>query len=501
MDRMNRKMFWTGGALMGAGLMALFDPDRGKGRRTVLRDKAASAAGAVGKGAGKTWRDLRHRAQGAAARARTLVDRVDRRGDVLAARVRSRLGRLTSHPRAITVAADGSNVTLSGQVLAAEAEAVLAGVRAVPGVEAVEDRLVRYETANGIPALQGGRNSSVTGSARRRSMLPMRESWSPTARLFGAVAGAVLVAAGVRRRGWLGGGMAALGLGLLSRSAANRPMRRLVRLGRSRANIDVRKSVTLAAPVSQVYEFFERWENLPRVFEHVRDVRDEGGGWTRWTVASATGPEIVFDAVVTATIPNHLIAWKTAPRQAVRQSGLVRFEELSPVLTQVDVQMTYTPPPGQLAESVASLFRSDAAASLEDDLLRLKSILETGATAAEAEAEGSRTETRQSEASSSREEAVSFGAAARRDEAEAETGTPSAREDEPIGRPEEAIVAAQDLGVVPLIQEEPGQAEPVHSETPPEGAEGGEAATTERPARRKSRKKRPGPEVTDRVDF
>src|SRR3954452_24046641 len=122
MDRMNRKMFWTGGALIGAGLMALLDPNRGRGRRAVLRDKAASAAGTVGRGAEKTWHDLRHRAQGAAARARTLVDHVDRRGEVLTARVRSRLGRLTSHPRAITVSTDdAAKVTLAGAVLASEA--------------------------------------------------------------------------------------------------------------------------------------------------------------------------------------------------------------------------------------------------------------------------------------------------------------------------------------------------------------------------------------------
>ena len=487
MDRMNRKMFWTGGALMGAGLMALFDPDRGKGRRAALRDKAASAAGAVGKEAGKTWHDLRHRAQGAAARARTLVDRKDRGGDVLAARVRSRLGRVTPHLRAITVAADGANVTLSGPVLAAEVDAVLAGVRAVPGVEAVEDRLERYETANGIPALQG--------PARKRSRAPLRESWSPTARLLGGVAGAVLIAAGVRRRGWLGGGMAALGLGLLSRSASNRRLGRLLRIGRSRAHVDVRRSITLAAPVSQVYDFFERWENLPRVFEHVRDVRDEGGGWTRWTVASATGPEIVFDAVVTATIPNHLIAWKTAPRQPVRQSGLVRFEELSPTLTQVDVQMTYTPPAGQLAESVASLFRSDAASSLEDDLLRLKSLLETRGTAEEGSESGSGSRTSEREASSSGEKGFSLV-----EVDEPRRGESMPRDEAPMERPEEAIVAAQDAGVVPLIQEEPGQAEPVLSKPRPED-EGGEAGTAEKPARRKSRKKRPGPDVTDRVDF
>src|SRR6187549_3278845 len=72
---MSRKAFWAGGALLGAGLMALFDPNRGRRRRVVLRDKAAGAAGAVGTAAGKTWRDLRNRAGGVAARGRALLGR------------------------------------------------------------------------------------------------------------------------------------------------------------------------------------------------------------------------------------------------------------------------------------------------------------------------------------------------------------------------------------------------------------------------------------------
>jgi len=233
-------------------------------------------------------------------------------------------------------------------------------------------------------------------------------------------------------------------------------------------------------------------------------VRDEGGGWTRWTVASATGPEIVFDAVATATIPNHLIAWKTAPRQPLRQSGLVRFEELSPGVTQVDVQMTYTPPAGQLADSVTSLFRSDAASALDDDLLRLKSIIETqgGATPQGGEATPAR-ERSDRDDSPRPEEKVPFvdepRAAA---SAGSEVWTPVPREESLMERPEEAIVAAQDAGVVPLIQEKPGQAEPVHPDVAAATTEGSEPEVPgEKPARRKSRKKRPGPSPTDQIDF
>jgi uncharacterized membrane protein len=474
---MDRKTFWAGGALIGAGLMALFDPGRGRRRRALLRDRAAGAADAVGNAAGKTWRDLRHRAEGVAARGRGLFDREAAGSDALAARVRSRIGRLTSHPRAISVEARDGAVVVSGPILAREAEGVIAGVRAVRGVVSVEDRLDLHERAEGIPALQG------PGRRRRRELL--RESWSPTARLIGGAAGVGLIVAGARRRGWLGGGMAAAGVGLLSRAATNRPARRLLGLARSRANVEVRKEISIGAPIEEVYAFWERWENFPRFFEHVRDVRDEGGGWTRWTVAGPAGVEILFDAVVTAAIPNHLIAWKTAPRQAVRHAGLIRFEEVSPGVTRVDVQMSYDPPAGQLGQAVASLFGTDPKSALDDDLLRLKSLLEDRGTAAqgrEVGLEGTRAETG----------SAPFLGESRGGGAPSEEEAAAPREESLEPRPEEAIVAAQDAGIEPLIQTEPGQAEDP-------SAESGAAAEPEKPPRRRSRKRRP--EGTDQADL
>jgi uncharacterized membrane protein len=505
---MDRKTFWAAGTLMGAGLMALLDPNRGRTRRAHLRDKANAAAGAVGTAAGKTWRDLRHRAEGAAWRGRAMLHRDAGGGDALTARLRSRLGRLTSHPRAIAVEAREGRVVLSGPVLAREADAVIAGVRSVPGVSDVEDRLERHERAAGIPALQG--------PSRRRGRGLLRESWSPTARLVGGATGASLLVAGARRRGWIGGGMAILGLGLVSRAASNRPMRRLLRIGGSRAGIDVRKAIAIDAPVSQVYAFWERWENFPQFLEHVREVRDEGGGWTRWRVAGPAGVELVYDAVVTATIPNHLIAWKTAPRQAIRHAGVVRFEESAPGSTRVEVHMTYNPPAGQLGHAVASLMGADPRSALDDDLLRLKSLLEEG----RSPSRGPEVGLGEAAAAPFLDESAGAGRetpSEERGSQESEEGAPvpvervASREfDEPVPReeslvkPEDAIVAAQDAGVNPMLQSEPGQASGPPDTGMADAASGDAPAEpgtpAQKPAARRSRKKRPQP-PPEQVDF
>jgi len=112
--------------------------------------------------------------------------------DVLAERVRSRLGVYVSHPHAIQVQASGGAVTLSGPILRREAQALIRHLRHVPGVHDVIDRLERHASTNRTPALQGG-----VARARRPEIL--QENWAPGVRLLAGGAGLVLVGAGLSR--------------------------------------------------------------------------------------------------------------------------------------------------------------------------------------------------------------------------------------------------------------------------------------------------------------
>ena len=362
------------GTLLGAGLMALLDPQRGRRRRALLRDKVVRAAGAVGDAARLTWRDLRNRTRGIVAEVRHAAGGPTVPDQVLAERVRSRIGRLVSHPGAVDVSVSGGRVTLTGSVLESEADRLIAGVKKTRGVEAVEESLSVHAEPGNVPALQGG------GGTSRRAVI--HENWSPTARLFAGVAGAGLAAYGVKRRGWLGGGLAALGLGLFGRAATNLPANRLYGLVPSRRGIDLQKSVRFHAPVEEVFAFWSHWENLPLFLSHVREVRDNGNGSTHWEVVGPAGTAVSWDALVTAWIPNQLLAWKSVSGAAVRQSGLVRFDRTRGGGTRVDLRMTYEPPAGAPGHAVAPFFGTDPKSALDDDMIRLESLLEPGKTSA-----------------------------------------------------------------------------------------------------------------------
>jgi hypothetical protein len=209
---MNKGLIALTGFGMGASLMYLADPGQGRRRRARLRELTVHSVHAAKSIAGMTSRDVEHRMSGLAARTLSrLTEEVPSDG-VLTARVRARLGRLVSHPGAVDVAARRGTVTLSGPIFEAEVEQLLEGVRAVPGVTAIENRLEPHQEAGRVSALQGPGPQEV---------LRMRASWrrwSPTARLIAGIAGVALVAFSSPKRPVRGAVTGLVGVELLERA-------------------------------------------------------------------------------------------------------------------------------------------------------------------------------------------------------------------------------------------------------------------------------------------
>jgi uncharacterized membrane protein len=361
---------------IGAALMYFLDPNRGARRRSMARDKIVHAFRKTTDGVDTAGRDLRNRARGIAAEARGRFEDGDADDAVLVARVRAEMGRVVSHPGAITATADDGVVTLSGAVLAEEASELVSRTRAVRGVRDVVDRLELHESSENVPALQGG----VTRRGGGEFEL-MQENWTPAVRVLVGAAGAGLVLAGAQRRDLLGGLLSLSGLALLSRSAANVELRQLVATGRG---IEVQKAINIAAPVNDVFAFFTNYENFPRFMSHVRDVRDTGDNTSHWSVDGPAGVPVEWDAVLTALEPNEVLAWTSAPGSTVDNAGIIRFASNDDGTTHVDLKMRYSPPVGAIGHATAKLLRADPKKQLDDDLARAKTFLETGTPAHDA---------------------------------------------------------------------------------------------------------------------
>src|SRR5688500_17292510 len=125
---MNKELRIISGIGLGAALMYMLDPDRGRRRRALVRDKLASAANKTPDAIGVTARDLSNRVRGLAAQAGSMFASGEVSDGVLVARVRSKMGRSVSHPSSIEVAASQGRITLSGPILAGEIDDLLSCV-------------------------------------------------------------------------------------------------------------------------------------------------------------------------------------------------------------------------------------------------------------------------------------------------------------------------------------------------------------------------------------
>jgi hypothetical protein len=221
---MNKELTFGVGVGIGTIVMYVLDPDRGKRRRALLRDKLASATKKTGAGVEITARDLRNRAQGIAANIKSRFTAVETDDAVLIDRVRSKLGRLVSHPGAIQVASENGNITLSGPILEAEVDDLLTYVKAIQGVNDIANNLEVHKEAGNHPALQGGRER------QGYQFEFLQENWSPAARFVASAAGASLAVYGGIRRDALGAGLGAAGLLLLTRGITNTEFKRLAGL-------------------------------------------------------------------------------------------------------------------------------------------------------------------------------------------------------------------------------------------------------------------------------
>jgi uncharacterized membrane protein len=367
---MKRTTWGIAGFSAGAGLMYWADPRSGRRRRARLEELALHAALEARDAGGKAARDVSHRAKGLLFRGAAVVIPHRRADDVvIEERVRSAIGRASLHPGAIEVHCDDGRVVLSGPVLARDHLRVFACARKVKGVREVEDHLQVHQTAGQHPSLQGAERhlGSTFG--------PFQRNWPPTTRALASVTALGLVGLGLsRRRSFV---LSLLGGILGLRAFTNLDLRRLFGLGAGRRAIEFHKDITVLAPVSEVFQFWSAMENFPRFMSHVKDVRWLADGRTHWRVEGPAGMTFQWDSEITQFVREELLAWRSVPGSLIGHSGVIRFEAV-PQGTRIDIRLSYNPPAGAVGHAFARLLGVDPKREMDDDLLRLKSILERG---------------------------------------------------------------------------------------------------------------------------
>ena len=355
---------------LGAGLAYFFDPKQGEQRRALLRDKANSLVDRMDESIYATVEDTRNKTRGVLSEWTAKLSNQDSPDWLLGERVRSALGRLTPHSRSVHVQVEDGQVHLRGSILNDEKDAILKAASRTRGVRDVIDELEVFYSPEEMSAFQGTPTSEDQDTPAWK-----QQNLSPATRLLSSVGGSLLTLYGLKRKGLTGPVLSTAGLLLTARGMTNLDTNSLLGLGTGGNGIRVQKTININAPIDEVYRFWHNFENFPLFMDHVKEISVQNG-ISSWKVAGPAGSSMEFQSHITRDVPNESIAWETIPNSQIHHAGVVRFEENWDGGTRVTVQMTYMPPAGVVGHKVAELFGVDPRQAMQDDLMRLKALLE-----------------------------------------------------------------------------------------------------------------------------
>ena len=178
--------------------------------------------------------------------------------------------------------------------------------------------------------------------------------------------------------------LSTVGLALATRGITNLDPSSLLGISLGENALKVRKAIDIDAPIDEVYRFWRNFQNFPQFFEHVKDI-SQRGDTTVWTIMGPAGSSVEFESYLTQDVPNERIEWETLPDSQIHHAGFVRFDENRDGSTHISIQLSYVPPAGVVGYAIAELFGVDPSQALDEDLTRLKTILETKRTPARQE--------------------------------------------------------------------------------------------------------------------
>jgi uncharacterized membrane protein len=212
---------------------------------------------------------------------------------------------------------------------------------------------------------------------RRR---PAEWLWS---RVAGDVMDLALLGAAVKTNGNSHGRVAlattaVLGVAALD-LACSQQMSRSKGLISEDGSIRLAKSALINRSPEELYRFWRDFQNLPQFMFHLDSVQVIDDKRSHWVAKAPAGRRVEWDAEIVEERPDQLIAWRSLPTSDVSHSGSVRFEPAPAGRgTIVRVDMRYKPPAGLPGAAAAKLFGKEPGQQVQEDLRRLKQLIEAG---------------------------------------------------------------------------------------------------------------------------
>ncbi len=340
---------WIASAAVGALVMYMLDPDRGRERRAVSSTRLRELGRQTG----------------------DMIDKV-------------------SHSAGTSAGGPGERTGIAPSLAGRIMDRLAGGNRSASQAGHDGDASATADAGNAINSSNAGSSAAL----RPQGLFPPRppgtpptmadiirdlraRSWVPSERNLSLFGGSALGLFGMLRpRSPVTTAAGLAGMALLARGAM--PGTRTDLAAGQGQRIDVHKSIRIDAAPEQVYDTWANYDNFPRFMSNVIDVRDLGERRSHWVVKGPAGSRFEWDAELTEASRPRLLAWRSLPGSEIDQRGEVRFDPVRGG-TRVNVHLSYLPVGGKLGQTGAALLGSDPASQLEDDLANIKMLIERGA--------------------------------------------------------------------------------------------------------------------------
>jgi len=130
-------------------------------------------------------------------------------------------------------------------------------------------------------------------------------------------------------------------------------------------------SITVPAPVSDVYRRWNDFPSFPSFMSNVQEVKPLGGNRYHW-IARIFGIKQEWDAEVTENVPNQRISWRST--SGPYNAGTVSFTPDGSGQTSVRLRLEYAPPGGKVGQALDQLTQTTKR-EVSEDLRNFKHLI------------------------------------------------------------------------------------------------------------------------------
>ena len=147
----------------------------------------------------------------------------------------------------------------------------------------------------------------------------------------------------------------------------------------SSGEISTTRTIIIGRSPDEVYNFWRDFSRLPTFMSHLVSVTETEYGRSHWVATAPAGKTLEWDAETIEDQPGKKLAWRSLPGSEVENAGSVTFDNaVGGRGTLVRVDLRYSPPGGAIGAAIAKLFREEPGQQIQDDLRKLRQVLETG---------------------------------------------------------------------------------------------------------------------------